>query len=187
MYRDPSLPALGPAEQRRQNLQSLWIFAGVSWLFASCVYFPLVQAWRVDNYLQTHPTRSVQALVTRVSKHTYRSCQITFEAGFTVPESGKHFRLQSPGKSGYVGTEIAWAPCGSLGPIDLGRRITVGDRVPVLYAVDDPEVNRPGWTDYEQVVERGWPLRWLFLGMALGLTTFAIVYRNGALSSTQSA
>ncbi len=179
MYRDPSLPALSPAEQRRQNLQSLWIFAGVSWLFALCVYFPLVQAWRVDNYLQTHPTRTVQALVTRVIKHTYRSCQITFEAGFADPESGKRFRLQSPGKSGYVGTEISWAPCGSPGPIDLGRRIAMGDRVPVLYAIDDPDVNRPGWTDYEQVVEPGWPLRWLFLGLALVLTTLAaVVYRN---------
>jgi hypothetical protein len=187
MYRDPSLLTLSPAQQRRQNLQSLRVFAGVSWLFALCVYFPLVRAWQVDNYLQTHATRSAQALVTRVSKHNYRSCQITFEADFTVPESGRHFRLRSPGKSGYVGTEIPWAPCGSPGPIDLGRRMAVGDRVPVLYAVDDPGVNRPGWTDYEQVVDHGWPLRWLFLGMALGLTTFAIVYRNGAPSSPRSA
>jgi hypothetical protein len=186
MYRNPSLPQLSPAEQRRQNLHSLWIFAGVSWLFALCVYLPLLQAWRVDNYLQTHPTRSAQALVTRVTKHTYRSCQITFEAAFVDSESGKRFRLQGPEKSGFVGTDIAWAPCGRRGPIDLGRQIALGALVPVLYALDDPAVNRPGWTDYERVMEQGWALRWLFLGMGLGVTTFALVYRNAGASLARS-
>jgi hypothetical protein len=186
MYRNPSLPRLSPSEQRRQNLQSLWIFAAVSWLFALCVYLPLLQAWRVDNYLQTHPTRTAQALVTRVTEHTYRSCQITFEAAFVDAESGQRFPLQGPGKSGLVGTDIAWAPCGHPGPIHLGRRITEGDRVPVLYALDDPAVNRPGWTDYQWVMEQGWALRWLFLGLGLGLTTFALVYRNAAPTPTES-
>ena len=182
MYRDPSLPALSPAEQRRQNLQSLWIFVGVSWLFALCVYFPLFQSWRFDNYLQTHPTRSAQALVTHVTMHIQRSCQITFEAGFADPVSGKRFQLQGPGRSGFVGTDIAWAPCGQPGPIELGRRIAVGDRVPVLYALDDPAVNRPGWTSYAQVVKGGWPLRWFLLGLALVLTTLGVVvYRNRRL------
>ena len=49
MNRDPSLPALIPTEQRRQNLQSLWIFVGVSWLFALCVFFQLFQSLRLDN------------------------------------------------------------------------------------------------------------------------------------------
>lgn len=175
MYRDPSLPALSPAAQRRQNRQSLWVFAGVSWLFAACVYYPLFEAWRVDGYLEAHPTHSVQALVTRVTQHSYRSCQITFEASFVAAESGTRFRLKSPGKSGYVGTEIAWASCGSPGPIDLGRRIAVGDRIPVLYAIDNPDVNRPGWSDYGTMVEQGWPVRWFFLGLAVVLTTLAAV------------
>jgi hypothetical protein len=45
----------------------------------------------------------------------------------------------------------------------------------VLYAIDNPDVNRPGWTDYGQMVEQGWPVRWFFLGLAVVLTSLAAV------------
>jgi hypothetical protein len=185
VYRNPK--RLNSAEERPGQLVALWIAAGVLWLFTAFVHFTFFQQWRADNYLRRHPTQSAQASVTRVISNPGRTCLITLEADFQVPGSGARFQLTGPGKNGYVGADVLWAPCGRRGPIDFGRRVAVGDRVPVLYAVDDPAMNRAQWIDYPQRMERVRAFRWILVSLALVLTTCTIAYQNRRRPSVWAA
>lgn len=172
-----------PAEGKiRAYINALW--SGV----AACAFFTAYAGYinyrmsSIEGYLVSHSTQTVQASVTRVfsqshwlTKHPW--CAIFVEASFMDPISGRKFSLTGPDHYGFLGSQIEWSDCDDrYGPIDYGRKLAVGDHVPAVYAIVDPNINRPGWIDYSFRLHRGWLACWVALSMTVLLTVVTTTY-----------
>jgi hypothetical protein len=171
VYRDPWQSPSNPVERRRAYTIALWFGVAACAFFTAYVAYISYRMFAINDYLVTHPTQTAHATVTKVFSRDHRLtkhpwCAIVFEASFTDPMSRRRFSLTGPDHYGFVGTHIEWSDCDDLiGPIDYGRKLSVGDDVPVVYAVANPSVNRPGWIDYGVRIHTGTVACSIALGM----------------------
>lgn len=175
---------LNPFEKAKAYSFALWLAVVACGSFTTYVFYIDHRLSVVNDYLLSHPTQTTQATVTRVfskarwfSKHPW--CAIYIEASFKDLQTGRIVSLAGPDHYGLVGTRIQWAECDDRGgPIDYGRSLVVGDRLPVIYSVANPSMNRPGWLDYSTQLRRGRPVRAIALGLTVLLLLVTFVHRR---------
>ena len=188
MYRNSWNFRANPAGKLTMT-NALWFCVTACAFFTAYVNYVTYRQSSINDYLVSHPTQTAQATVTKVfsedhwlTKHPW--CAIFVEASFTDPTSGRKASLTGTDHYGFIGTHIQWSDCDDrLAPVGHGRKIAVGDHVPVVYAIANPLVNRPGWMDYGFQVRRGWPVCWTALGITVLLTIVTMRYRRSARSN----
>jgi hypothetical protein len=169
-----------PSEHREHHVLALWVMFGVSSVFTFWQLLITYQAWSFNTYLRSHKNDIGDALVTMVLSHSQRGvCTILLAAEFTDPSTGKQVSVVGPGPHGVIGKRFEWMACEAINrPSAYQKTISVGDHVPIFYAVTDPSKNRPAWVDYQQQMSRVWLIPWISALMSLSLLTTAIAYQR---------